>query len=174
MLIRLWSLGPAARGLQHRPCVKRRFTCRLAMLSLVAVLAATELNAQTLAANRPHRLLSDAALAASLEEARAHPPGREPAGDVPNPAIRLELPSILKSLTNTLKATPQMRATDMTVGLALIAATTRAPHRLSSVAVVGVEAIRLGLWTPNKSERTFDVHPDVSRHRFGLTVRKTF
>jgi hypothetical protein len=144
------------------------------MLSLAALLAATDLNAQTLAVNGPHRLLSDAALAANLEEARAHRPGREPASDVPSPVIRLDLLSTLKSLTNTLRATPQMRATDMTVGLALLAATTRAPHRLSSVAVVGVEAIRLGLWTPNKSGRTFDVHPDVSRHRFGLTVRKTF
>jgi hypothetical protein len=154
--------------------VKRRFTGRLATLSLVAVLAATDLNAQTIVANRPQRLLSDAALAASLQEARAHRPGREPTSDVPSPVIRLELPSMLKSLTKTLRATPQMRATDMTVGLALLAATTRAPHGMSSMAVVGVEAIRLGLSTPNKSERTFDVHPYVSRHRFGLTVTKTF
>jgi len=154
--------------------VKLRSTGLLAVVSLVAVLAATELNAQTLAANGPHRLLSDAALAASLEEARAHHAARDPASDVPSPVIRLELPATLKSLTNTLQATPQMRATDMTVGLALLAATTRSRHHMSSVAVVGVEAIRLGLSRPNTSARTFDVHPDVSRHRIGLTVRMTF
>jgi hypothetical protein len=141
---------------------------------MTAVLAATVLHAQTIADVRPHRLLNDAWIAASLDDVRAQRSMREPPTAPPGPVLRLDIPATVRALTNTLTASREMRATDMTVGIALLAATTRAHHPVTSMAVVGVEAIRLGLRRPHHAPSSYDVHPDIGRRHFSLTVKKTF
>jgi hypothetical protein len=80
----------------------------------------------------------------------------------------------VKSLRDALTTTRQMRATDVTVGAALLAAATRGRHPVSYAAAVGIEAIRLGLRKPNGVAPSYDVHPEVSRHRIAIIVKKTF
>jgi hypothetical protein len=141
---------------------------------MAAVLIGTAVDAQALADTRPRRLLNDASIAASLNDVRAKRAIREQPAATPGLPLRVDVPAALKSLTNTLTASRQMRATDMTVGVALLAATTRSHHPVTSMAVVGIEAIRMGLRPPNHGRSSYDVHPDVGRHHFALTVKKTF
>ncbi len=144
--------------------------CRLGVLAVAAIAATTPLHAQTVTENRPRHLLSDAAVSDELPTHR--PASGTPA--TPDHVGRFEIPAALKSLTDMLTASRQMRATDVTVGAALLAAATRRRHPVSSAAVIGFEAIRLGLRKPNHVERSYDVHPEVSRHRIAVTITKTF
>ena len=145
-----------------------------AVLLMILVIASPAI-AQVPADDRPRHLVVDPAIVSSLAHAA---PTHSFIGDQPmsagDPSKGLDVRPIVETLTRTLSATPQMRATDTTIGMALIALGTRSRHPMSSAVFVGVHAIRLGL-QPHMPPawRAFDIRPDVSRHQFAITVRKT-
>jgi hypothetical protein len=121
----------------------------------------------------PHRLSVDAAVAATLSEARRGV-DKPKAPTTDQSSLPSDVRSVVETVTGALRSTPSLRAADATVGTALIALGARGRHPRASAVVVGVHAIELALGRPVSGKwRAFDVQPDVSGDRIAITIRRT-
>jgi hypothetical protein len=83
--------------------------------------------------------------------------------------------AILQTVTTMLTATPQRRAADVAVGVALMAIGTRPRHPIIPAVSVGIRAVRLGLPTVFPSSiGGYEVLPQLGCHTFALSIRKAF
>jgi len=139
----------------------------MALLSAVAVPAW----AQTSVDDRPHRLVLDPSIVATVPQPHVLPgTSMKPATDAP---IGFDVRPLVETVTSALTGTPHMRAADATAGMILIAYGTRARHPMSAAVFVGAHAIQLGLRRKGSSAwNSFEIQPDVGRGRFAITVRR--
>lgn len=143
--------------------------CSAFMVLLSAV--AVPVWAQTSVDDRPHRLVFDPSLMATMPQPHvlAGTP-LKPATEAPS---GFDVRPLVETLTSALTGTPHMRAADATAGMVLIAFGTRARHPMSAAVFVGVHAVQLGLRRKGPSAwNSFEIQPDVGRGRFAITVRR--
>ena len=155
--------------------VKALSPLRLTSWVMLATLAAPTVHAQTTSDNRLRRLVVDASILSPRDPSRARRLIRDASSSSGDSSTSFDIRPIVETVTGTLKAMPHMRAADTTIGIALIGANALSRHPISSVAFVGLQTIRFGLQPQGRSAwRRYDLRPELDRHRFALTIRKTF
>jgi hypothetical protein len=136
---------------------------------LLAVLAVPAWS-QTSVDDRPHRLLVDPAVMASIPQPPARA-GTSVKASHESPST-FDIRPLVETVTNTLTATSPRRAADATAGMALIGFGMWSHHPRSAAVFLGVHAFQLGVGR-HGPWRAVEILPDVGRGRFAITMRRT-